>query len=90
MTLEFNSFYAEFLSKLETLGFETRMVDKTMEFPAYHNQTRTEIIPVRMVVDPLTGKEILASVLFDNYVKTIFRLTFINPDRCTICDIINQ
>ena len=90
MTLEFNSFYAEFLSKLDTLGFETRMVDKTMEFPAYHNQTRTEIIPVRMVADPLTGKEILASVLFERYIKTVFRMTFISPDRSSICDIINQ
>lgn len=90
MVLEFNSFYIEFLKHLVLIGFDTKMVETNIEFKSYHNQTRSEKIPLRVVIDPLTGKEVLASVLFEKYIESVVKQIFINPNRIEISKILNN
>lgn len=88
--IEFNSYYDDFIRHLASIGFESRMEDREINFPSYHNTVRTETVPVRVIVCPVTGRAILAKTVFDCYLKRIMLQIFFTPDRLTIHSVFNE
>lgn len=88
--IEFESFYDDFIRHLETIGYKSKMEDVEFNFPNYHNSTKTEFIPVRVIICPFTGRKILAKKVFDAYIKKIMLQLFFSPDIKTINSIFNE
>lgn len=90
MKLDFNDYYTDFVDHVTSLGFVSKMVDRTFYFPSYHNSNDSVTVPVRVFIHPVTGREVMAHELFKSYIRITIKKCFFQPDVQSIESVFNE
>lgn len=85
MQLNINDYYTDFVQSFTMLGYNIRWAEREFRFG-----DKLETVPVRVILNPVDGKEILLYTFFELFVKETIFQNLTKSDKRKITELFIQ